>query len=168
LSLGRAPGKDGIHNEMLVNLDLNLKAKLLTVINMSWTSGTCPSGWLCGLIVPIHKPSKDKALMGSYRPVYLMSAVAKLAERLVCCTLHFDLESRNQLTLFQSGFQTGRSTSDPLLRLISDIQQGFNRPRPTEKTVAVLVDFSQAFDKVIHRKVILAMEERQLDPCYGR
>ena len=167
LQLKRAPGEDGIHNEMLINLEGDMRAELLDVINMSWSSGISPSSWLCGVIIPIRKPGKDKITLSSYRPVCLMSNVAKLAERLVVCRLRYDLESRNILSPMQSGFRSGRSTADPLLRLISDIQGGLNRPAPAQRTVAALLDLSKAFDKVVHQKLLCEMDNLEIPSCYG-
>ena len=165
----KSPGEDGIQNEMILNLEEDLRIELLTVINMSWKSGFSPSNWLCGVIIPIHKSGKDKILLSSYRPVCLMSAIAKLAEKLITTRLRYDLESRNILTPYQSGFRNGRSTADPLLRLVSDVQGGFNRSNgPFERTVAVLADLSRAFDKVGHQKLLLEFQKLEIPSCYAK
>jgi ribonuclease HI len=164
----RAPGPDGIHNEMLKNLEADMKGELLVVINMSWATGSSPASWLCGVIIPIHKSGKDKVNLSSYRPVCLMSVVAKMAERLITCRLRYDLESRGILSPNQSGFRSGRSTADPLLRLISDIQGGLNRPAPAHRTVAALIDLSRAFDKVCHQKLLLEFKVLEIPSCYAK
>jgi hypothetical protein len=94
----KAPGPDSIHNEMLKNLESDMKDELRTVFNMSWATGSSPASWLCRVIIPIHKSGKDKVNLSSYRPVCLMSVVAKLAERLITCRLRYDLESRGILS----------------------------------------------------------------------
>lgn len=167
LRLGISPGEDGIHNEMLINLEHDLKNELLSIINMSWTTGICPSSWMCGLIIPIHKSGKDKSRLASYRPVCLMSAVAKLAEILISGRLRYDLEQRKKITPYQSGFRTGRSTSDPLLRIVSDVHQGFHK-HPQEHTMTTMVDFSRAFDKVNHQQLLLEFKELEVESCYAR
>ena len=165
LSDNKAPGDDGVHNEMLKHLDMAIKQELLAVINLSWASGVTPRGWLLGTIIPLHKPGKDKAQLESYRPVCLMNVIAKLAERLICARLRYDLEERGVLTGCQSGFRAGRSTSDPLLRLVADVQKGFTEK---ECTVAALVDLSRAFDKVNHQKLLREFEVLGIDPCFAR
>ena len=42
LGFKRAPGKDGILNEMLTNLGPLTKQKLLLIINQSWETGKFP------------------------------------------------------------------------------------------------------------------------------
>jgi hypothetical protein len=138
------------------------------VINMSWATGIVPSSWMCGLIIPIHKSGKDVHQLASYRPVCLMSVMAKLAERLITCRLRHDLETRGALTSHQSGFRVGRSTLHPLLRLVDSVQKGFNAPAPHERTMTVLVDLSRAFDKVNHQKLLLEFKKLGIDPCYAK
>jgi hypothetical protein len=117
---------DGINNEMLINLEDDLLEELLDILNLSWRQGTVPHDWLNALIIPIHKGgSKCKKQLESYRPVALMSVIAKLMERMVCARLRYLLESRGLLHDAQSGFRKGRSTMDPLLDLVSDIQKSF-------------------------------------------
>ena len=120
-----------------------------------------------GLIIPLHKAGKDKAQLGSYRPVCLMSTVAKLFERLVCNRLRCHLEGTNALSPCQSGFRTGRATTDPLLRLISDVQEGLNASIPHSRTIAVLVDLSRAFDKVKHWLLLGIFKKMGIPSCYA-
>jgi hypothetical protein len=168
LPLKKAPGEDGIFNETLRNLEWDMRAHVLDLINMSWLSGISPQGWLVGLIIPIHKSKTDHSILSSYRPVCLMSNIAKLAEGLVVCRLRYDLESRNILSPSQSGFRSGRSTADPLMRLISDVQGGLNQSAPAQRTVAALLDLSKAFDKVVHQKLLVEMEKLEIPGCYAK
>jgi len=41
------------------------------LFNKVWETGKLPSEWKHGVIVPIAKPGKDKALPRSYRPIAL-------------------------------------------------------------------------------------------------
>jgi ribonuclease HI len=164
----KSPGWDGIHNETLRNLEWDMRAEVLDIINMSWRSGISPQGWLIGIIIPIHKSGKDKIALSSYRPVCLMSNLAKLAEGLIICRLRYDLESRKVLSPMQSGFRSCRSTSDPLNRLVSDIQGGLNRPAPAQRTLAVLLDLEKAFDKLVHQKLLAEMEVLEIPTCYAK
>ena len=166
LRIRRAPGEDGIHNEMLINLRTPLKKELLDTMNLNWHSGQIPQSWRTGIIIPLHKPGKDKTQLESYRPVCLTNTIAKLAERMICTRLRYDLESRKALSPCQSGFRTGRSTVDPLLRLVCDAQHGFNKNQ-MERTVTTLIDFSRAFDKVTHSLLLRAFAKLKIDQCYG-
>ena len=162
-----ACGSDDIHNFMLKNLNDDNRDELLQLINLSWNLSISPHEWNIGTIIPLPKPGKDKSKLDSFRPVCLTSCVAKVAERMICNRLRFDLESRNILSWFNSGFRFGRNTSDPLLRLVHDAHEGFNS-NPSKKTLATLVDLSRAFDKVDHNKLLSEFDKLNIPSCYAK
>ena len=41
----KAPGKDGVCNEMIKHLGKNARQKLLELFNLSWKSGIFPAAW---------------------------------------------------------------------------------------------------------------------------
>ena len=94
-----------------------------------------------------------------------MSVVAKLAEKLVYVRLTYELESRSLLHPCQSGFRKGKCTLDTLLRLVGDVQRGFNK-MPSHFTLAALVDLSRAFDKVNHHRLLLEFKKLGLPSCF--
>jgi Reverse transcriptase (RNA-dependent DNA polymerase)/Endonuclease-reverse transcriptase len=162
-----APGGDRIPPRMLHNLSHDVKSQVLGLVNMSWKHGRSPSQWRAGIIVPIHKPGKPKNELASYRPICLTSVLAKLAERMVCARLRFHLESQNKLPATQAGSRVGRSTLEPLLRFVGDVHDGFRRS-PGLKTLAALIDFSRAFDKVDRWKLMDQFVRLGIPPVYGR
>jgi hypothetical protein len=150
--MGKSPGKDGVHNEMLMHMDEDNREQSLELINASWMSGISPRPWLNGRLVPILKPGKDPSQLDSYRPVCLMSVIAKTAETMITERMRWLYERSGReggpaLSMAQSGFREGRSTEDVLMKLVGDAQAGFHKD-PQEQTLAVLVDLSRAFDKV--------------------
>ena len=161
----RKASPDDIHNEMLLNLEDDLLHELLHILNLSWESGVVPNDWLQGLIIPVHKAGKDKTQLESYRPVCLMSVVAKLMEKLVCTRLRHELESRNLLDSCQSGFRKNRCTVDPLMELVNDIKEGDDIKHPTLLAAA---DLSRALDKVNHGKLLHEFHLLGLPSCFGK
>ena len=146
-------------------MDQVVKSELLRIINLSWRKGKCPSQWCSGVLIPILKPGKPKSELGSYRPVCLTSNIAKLVERMICTRLRYWLESNNKLQNNQSGFRRGRSTMEPLVRIVENIHQGFQKKL---KTGAVLIDLSRAFDKVDHLLLLLEFGELGIPSIFGR
>ena len=55
---------------------------------------------------------------------------------------------------------------DTLLRLVSDVQAGFNKST-RQKTVCTLIDLSRAFDKVNHEKLLLEFKKLGIPSCYA-
>ena len=70
------------------------------------------------------------------------------------------LEKNNILSNLQHGFRKRRSCETQLLLTITDLAEGLNRGASID---AVLLDFSKAFDKVPHERLILKMSHCGLD-----
>ena len=144
---GRAAGISRVSNEMLKNLNRINLGRIHKLINLSITSGHVPTAWKLSKLCPILKPGKDPRYIESYRPISLLKCLGNLLERIVTTRLE-DVVERNQMLLHsQAGFRRWRSTEDPLLDLVSDLQD--TRARKSDKDLLViLLDFEKAFDKV--------------------
>ena len=95
-----------------------------------------PSLWKIGRIIPILKPNKSPEQSTSYRPISLLSPLAKLMEKLVLGTL----------------------TTTALHAIHDHIQRGLNEKRPNKRTIMVALDLTRAFHTVnigILMKIIL-------------
>ena len=126
-------------------------SSLLIAFNNLWTGHTFPDEWLKSIIIPILKPGKDRHMVDSYRPISLTNCICKVFERMVKTRLRYHLERNNRIDAFQSGFRKHHSTTDNVMRLISDIQTNWERRQPT---VAVFLDLVSAFNKV-HRSSVI-------------
>jgi hypothetical protein len=144
LPLRKSAGPDGILPEFLVHLGNNAMKALLRLINLTWTTGI-PSEWRKGEILPILKAGKDPGVLNSYRPISLTSVMCKLTERLIANRLNHYLEKFCCLSDRQAGFRKYRNTTEQIVRLTQEIKDGFHQKK---STVAVLVDFQTAFDRV--------------------
>ena len=93
------------------------------------------------------KSGKDPRLLELYRPISLLECLGKLMERIVATRLEDVVEMSQLLPHSQAGFRRWRSTEDPQLDLISDLQD--TRARKGNKDLLViLLDFEKAFDRV--------------------
>ena len=140
----KAPGPDGITNEMLKHLGPGAKRTLLRIYNQSWSTGIVPTIWKEAVIRPIPKMGKDKRDPSSYRPISLLSCVGKLLERIISKRLIWHLESNSVLASTQTGYRQFQSTEDQLALLTQEIEDAFQE----KKVLAVFFDLSKAFDKV--------------------
>ena len=150
----KAPGPDGITNEMLKHLGPGAKRTLLRIYNQSWSTGTVPTIWKEAVIRPIPKKGKDKRDPSSYRPISLLSCVGKLLERIINKRLIWHLESNSVLASTQTGYRQFRSTEDQLALLTQDIEDAFQEKK---KVLAVFFDLSKAFDKVWKEGLLLKL-----------
>ena len=138
-------GPDGIHYEFFRHLSKNALTALLAAINDLFAKHNFPATWQESIIIPIPKANKDKKLPQSYRPISLTSCASKITERMINTRLKHHLESNYLLDKHQCGFRAGKSTSDNLVRLVTDIRTGFYMKK---KTLAVFLDIKAAFDRV--------------------
>ena len=105
------------------------------------------------LILNAGKPANEVA---SYRPISLMSCVAKLLERMLADRLYYIAETKNPFSPIQAGFRRGRSCVDQILRIVQSIEDRFQK-KPMHHSVLVLLDFSKAYDTVWREKLLLRM-----------
>ena len=138
-------GPDDIHYDFFKHLSKNTLTYLLTAINNLFSNQTFPASWRESTIIPILKPQKDKQLSKSYRPISLTSCASKITERMVNTRLKHFLESNDLLDKHQCGFRRGKSTTDNITRLITDIRTGFYR---NQTTIATFLDITAAFVRV--------------------
>jgi hypothetical protein len=84
------------------------------IFNTSLTHGIFPDDLKTARISPIHK-SGDKNIRSNYRPISVLSIIAKLFEKLVCAQLNSFLTENNIMSSCQSGFRKNYSTASALL-----------------------------------------------------
>ena len=65
------------------------------------------------------------------------------------------LQNSNILTDLQHGFRKHRSCETQLIKTVNDLAKAMNHG---EQIDSILLDFSKAFDKVCHRKLLLKLE----------
>ena len=144
---GRAAGIDRVSNEMIKNLNRNNLGRIHKLINLSFTNGYVPVAWKLAKLRSLLKLGKGPKFLESYRPISLLECLGKLMERIVATRLEDVVERSQLLSHSQAGFRRWRSTEDPLLDLISDLQD--TRARQGNKDLLViLLDFEKAFDRV--------------------
>lgn len=160
LKLRKAPGKDGVLNEMIKNLRTTARQKLLLIINQSWSSGKFPDRWREAVIIPIKKKQKNKTKKSSYRPISLLSCLGKVMERMVNTRLLKHLEENHLLSNTQSAYRKNRSTEDQLIYLAQQIENAFQEKK---KVLAVFVDLTKAFDKVWKEGLLLKLLDKKVE-----
>ena len=138
-----ATGPDEVHYQMLKHLPNNALSTILHIFNDIWATGVFPESWRLATIIPIPKPGKDHEEPSNYRPIALTSCLCKTLERMINERLVWYLESNDLISPIQSGFRSGRSTNDHLIRLETFIRDAFvNR----EHVVSVFFDLEKAYD----------------------
>ena len=88
--------------------------RLTNLYNITINTNTIPQIWKTSKIIPIAKPNKDPSLPSSYRPIALLSAIAKTLEKII-------------LPTHQHGFRAAHSTTTALHQINNTILTDFNK-----------------------------------------
>ena len=160
----KAVGPDGISPIMLKHLGPKALNFITILFNNVIKTAVVPPLWKTGRIIPLLKPGKPSNEGKSYRPVSLLSPLAKLLEALILP----HVQQAVVLAEHQHGFRKGRSCTTALQDITSHIKKGLNREKPVHRTVLVAVDLSCAFDTVSHETLIKDVSKLQLDPYLKR
>lgn len=117
--------------------------------------GVFPDKLKVGLLKPIYKKG-DRSLISNYRPITLLSNVAKIFEKILLKRYKNFLELHNVITPKQSSYQTNKSTSTTIFQILQRILDSINK---SEAVVAVFLDLSKAFDSVQHDRLLEKSEK---------
>ena len=139
----RAPGPDGIHNNLLKHLPEDTLKILKEILNKIWTSADFPHQWRAAMVIPIPKPNKDHTDPLSYRPIALTSCLYNVLERMINTRLIWYLEKSGILDRSQCGFRKHRSTTDHLVSLERYLQDAFAQ---RQQAIGLFFDLEKAFE----------------------
>ena len=124
---------------------------MLTVIfTQSLSSGQLPSPWSTAFVSPIFKEGSP-CQSENYRPVSLTCVACKLMEHILCTHIRGHLDRHGILSKFQHGFRGGFSCETQLMTTLHDLFS--SRDQGKQIDIGIL-DFSKAFDKVPHRRLM--------------
>ena len=118
--------------------------------NIALNTNTITHLWKHPSIIPTPKPNKDHNIGTNYRPISLLSPIAKTLEKTLLPYITENISVISHL----HGFKHKHSTHTALHNIWHQITKGFNSPRPLQRTVALALDMSKAFDTVNIHKII--------------
>ena len=142
---------------MLLVCDDTVGTPLKLIIENILISSSYPDVWKLANVTPIFKKG-DKQSIVNYRPISLLPICGKIFEKIIFNNIYSYLNINNLITINQSGFRPGDSTTNQLLFLVDEIHQAFEDPKSLEVR-AVFLDISKAFDKVWHDGLIFKLKQ---------
>lgn len=142
----KQPGIDGIRSETLQFLSKEISKPLAYIINICFQSGTFPDSLKIAAVSPIHK-NGSKESVNNYRPISLVSNLAKIFEMILKHRLLGFLDRYSVLSDKQYGFREKKSTEDAIMKLTSYLYDAIDQSDPS---LCIFVDLSKAFDTVDH------------------
>lgn len=144
LDENKGAGPDGIPPMFIKRCAIYLVEPLLIIFNMSLQTGIFPAEWKKARVVPIHKADRVD-LISNYRPISILSTLAKVLESLICPFVQFHF--KQSLCIQQHGFVPSRSTCTNLVDLTENIAEALDSHKQVD---VVYTDFSKAFDRLPH------------------
>ena len=150
IDCNKSAGPDEIYGKVLKEGSVSIAKALYLIFNRSLEFGEIPEDWKLANVVPIFKKG-DREDIGNYRPVSLTSLVVKILEKILkgCIEEYFAINGIFQDS--QHGFRRGRSCQTNLLEFMEFITDSIDRGEPVD---IVYLDFSKAFDKVPHMRLM--------------
>ena len=127
------------------------------IYDKSIHSGIFPAAWKLARVSPIFKKG-DKTDMNNYRPISVISAVAKIFEKAIYDQLYEYLNENSLLSNCQSGFRSLHSTLTALIEATNDWSINIDRGNLNG---VVFIDLKKAFDTIDYEIIL-----RKLT-CYG-
>ena len=113
-----------------------------------------PKIWKRANVVATHKKNK-KTSPQNYRPISLLSILAKVYERILVKNITNFFDTHHLINNRQFGFRSKRSVSDLLLQLTTKWQKSLENGIDT---CVIALDIAGAFDRVWHKGLIAKLK----------
>jgi hypothetical protein len=156
----KATGPDLLPAAFLKETASEIAPCLTLLFQASLNQGRCPSIWKQANISPIFKKG-DRGKPSNYRPVSLTSICCKTLEHILHSNIMGHLDQHHILTDRQFGFRKRHSCDAQLILTIQDLASSLDSGQQID---AILLDFSKAFDKVPHQRLLHKARYYGLDP----
>jgi hypothetical protein len=153
LKNNKAPGEDNINAELIKMANPKLISKIWLLIKEIWVSGKVPNDWKTTIICPIYKKG-DPMETSNYRGISLLITCYKVLS--IAILRRLEVYANDIIGDYRSGFMRGKSTTCPIFSIRKLLEKYYEYGREVH---LCFVDFKQAYDSIIRRKLWAALEE---------
>jgi hypothetical protein len=141
----------------LLNLTADIISPTLTfIINMSLKLGFVLDDWKIASVTPAYKGKGSVSEENSYRPLSVISYIAKLSEKCVHLQLIKYLHNHKFISIDQYAYLKNHSTQLCLHRLIDDVLENINHK---EHSALCFLDIKKCFDTINHDLLLYKLEK---------
>ena len=153
----KAPGEDGITSDILKCAFSLLPLSTTALYNGCLRAACFPKRWKRAIIIPIIKPGKENSNdIAKYRPISLISTLAKVLERVLMGRIMHYLHSHNLLSQNQYGFTPQTSTIDAVMDLKHYIQRSMDEG---QYAALISLDVQGAFDAAWWPRILYSLKK---------
>ena len=156
MNISKPSGPDSVSPRILKYIAPAIHKPLAKLFNISLSTGSLPNIWKTAIVTPVYKNKGAIDDVNNYRPISVTSVVCKLLEKIVVKHLHNFIIEKNILYKYQSGFQSGDSTTNQLVEIYNTIISNLDKGRDVR---FVFCDISKAFDRVWHEGIIFKLRQ---------
>lgn len=155
LKTDKAAGPDQISPILLKELHNEVSPIVQILFQLSYDTGVLPREWCTASVGPLFKKG-DRSKPANYRPISLTCILCKTMEHIIASNLVRHFTQNNILYDLQHGFRERRSCETQLVMLVDELARNIQNGKQTD---LILLDFSKAFDKVSHNKLLFKLHQ---------
>ena len=146
----KASGTDQLKPIVLRTLQKELAPILQVIFQKSIDQAQQPNIWKKAYVSQIFKKG-HRTDLANYRPISLTCVLCKVLKHIVASNISKHFANLNILYHLQHGFPEKQSCETQLVMLIDELSKNMQSRKQTD---LILLDFSKAFDKVVHEKLL--------------
>ena len=146
----KATGPDNLSARLLKETAHTIAPTLRNLFQLSLDRAVVPKDWRHARVCAIYKKG-NRYEPANYRPISITCLCSKILEHIVTSQMMSYLEGNQLLHNRQHGFRSKRSCESQLIELTSQLSELLDQGKEVD---AIVLDFSKAFDKVNHSKLI--------------
>lgn len=150
----KAGGVDGINAKVLKKIALYIVNPLTHIFNLCISTSVWPNALKSAEIVPIYK-SGNKQLPTNYRPISLISNIAKILEKSIHNRIYNFFNTEKLLSDRQYGFRKKMGTKDAHAFVSNKITENIDK---NNKVIGTFLDLAKAFDTVNHEILLRKLD----------
>ena len=153
LNKSKATGLDMISARLVRECVDLICIPICNIFNQLIIQGIFPDDWKCTRVTLLFKLG-DRNDVNNYRPISVISVVAKVFERIVYDQLYAYLEEHSFICKYRSGFRATHSTVPALLEATVTWAYNIDRGKPT---LSFFLIEKKAFDTVDHEILLFKL-----------
>ena len=157
MDTNKAAGLDNIPCNLLKIAAEIVSPSLTYIFNLSLETGIFPQDWKIAKVSPIFKKG-DKTDIDNYRPISVISIIAKIFEKIIHNQFNNYLSKNKLLNKYQSGFRSLHSTMTALLETTNNWSVNIDKGLLNG---VIFIDLKKAFDTIDHNIILKKLA------CYG-
>jgi hypothetical protein len=156
LASDSSKGAVGIETKLFKECAEELAAPLANLFNNCLKNNYMPTEWKLAHLTPNYKGKGSKSDISNYRPLSVLSPIAKIYESLLAKRITNYFESNDLFNNSQFGFRKGLSCELALNTYVEKLRDNIDN---NKHSVSMILDLSKAFDTINHKLLLAKLKK---------